>query len=48
MPINAGVEYGLAEQEYLKAKTNEEKFVALKKMLQTSPKHKSSLKTPYL
>ena len=42
MPINASFEYGVAEQEYLKAQTNEEKLKALQKMLATAPKHKSA------
>ena len=42
MPINAGYEYGVAEQEFLKAGTKEEKLKALQKMLSTAPKHKSS------
>ena len=42
MPVNAGPEYGVAEQEYLKAATNEEKLKALKKMLSLAPKHKGT------
>ncbi len=42
MPINAGFEYGVAENEFNKAITNEEKLKALQKMLSTAPKHKSS------
>ncbi|HLD15946.1 MAG TPA: GTPase [Candidatus Nanoarchaeia archaeon] len=42
MPINAGYEYGVAEQEFLKAQTKEQKLKALQKMLSTAPKHKSS------
>src|SRR3989344_2220675 len=42
MPVNAGFEYILAEQEYAKAQTNDEKLKALQKMLSTAPKHKSS------
>ena len=42
MPVNAGPEYGVAEQEYLKAATNEEKLKALKKLLSLAPKHKGT------
>lgn len=42
MPVNAGPEYGAAEQAYHKANTNEEKLKALQKMLSVAPKHKSS------
>ncbi len=42
MATNASLEYQLAEQAYFKASTNEEKLVALQKMLQTCPKHKAS------
>jgi len=44
MPINAGVEYGKAEQEYLQADTPEEKLACLKKMLSVAPSHKSAEK----
>ena len=42
MPINAGVKYGKAEQEFQQATTIQEKLNALKKMWSTAPKHKSS------
>jgi len=42
MPINAGYEYGKAEEEFNKAATISEKLTALKKMYSTAPKHKSS------
>lgn len=42
MPINAGYEYGKAEEEFNKAITLEEKLNALKKMYSVAPKHKSS------
>ncbi|MEK6904071.1 MAG: GTPase [Nanoarchaeota archaeon] len=42
MPVNAGPEYGVAEQEYLKAATNEGKLKALQKMLSLAPKHKGT------
>ncbi len=44
MPVNAGIEYGKAEQEYLQADTQEEKLQCLQKMLSLCPKHKSSEK----
>ncbi len=44
MPVNAGVEYGLAEEKYLKAVTNEEKLSALYEMVRTVPKHKGTEK----
>lgn len=44
MPINAGPEFAKANEEYLKASTTEEKLKALKLMLSTAPKHKSSEK----
>ena len=44
MPVNAGPEYMKAELEYAVAKTPKEKLEALRKMLQLSPKHKSSEK----
>ena len=44
MPVNAGIEYGKAEQEYLQADTPEEKLQCLQKMLSLCPKHKSSEK----
>ena len=42
MPVNATYEYANAELEYLAAQTIEEKIIALKKMISTAPKHKSS------
>ena len=42
MPVNPGVNYQLAEQEYQKAETPSEKLKALQKMYATVPKHKSS------
>ena len=42
MPVNPGIEYKLAEQEYLKAETLQQKIKCLEKMLSTVPKHKSS------
>ncbi len=42
MATNATLGYQLAEQEYFRAASNEEKLVALQKMLQTCPKHKAS------
>ena len=42
MATNATLQYQLAEQSYFRAVTNEEKLVALQKMLQTCPKHKAS------
>lgn len=42
MPINAGYEYGKAEEEFNKATTIQEKLAALKKMQSTAPKHKGS------
>ncbi|MBN2127257.1 MAG: TGS domain-containing protein [Candidatus Diapherotrites archaeon] len=44
MPVNAGVDYGLAEQKYLDAKTPEEKLSALYEMVRTIPKHKGTEK----
>jgi hypothetical protein len=44
MPTNVTVEYALAEQEYNKAGTPEEKMAALKKMLSTVPTHKGTEK----
>lgn len=42
MPVNAGVQYQLAEEDYRSANTIEEKLKALEKMYATCPKHKSS------
>ena len=44
MPVNAGIDYQIAEQDYHLAKTNSEKLKALQKMYSTVPKHKSSEK----
>ncbi len=44
MSTNASIGYALAQLEYLKAKTQQEKLLAMKKMLATSPKHKSAEK----
>ena len=40
MPVNAGIDYQIAEQDYHLAKTNSEKLKALQKMYSTVPKHK--------
>ena len=42
MPINAGIAYGLALEEYNRAKTPKEKLKALQKVLAASPNHKGS------
>ena len=42
MPVNPGIEYQLAQQRSLEAKTPQEKLRALEEMLQKVPKHKSS------
>ena len=42
MPVNAGVQYGKAEEEFQKATTIQEKLQALKQMWATVPRHKSS------
>ncbi len=44
MPINAGFEYSLAEQEVHKAKNPKEKLKALQKLLSVAPSHKSAEK----
>lgn len=44
MPVNPGIEYQLAEEDYHKARTVQEKIKALEKMFSTVPKHKSSEK----
>ena len=44
MPTNAGIEYALANEEYVKAGTPAERLAALKKMISTAPKHKSAEK----
>jgi len=42
MPINANYEYANAEKQFLSAKTDSEKLVALEEMMKTMPKHKSA------
>lgn len=42
MPVNAGPEYGAAEEKYHKSKTIEERTECLKEMIRVAPKHKSS------
>jgi ribosome-interacting GTPase 1 len=42
MPTNVSVEYAVAEQDYNKASTTEEKITALQKMLSTAPSHKGA------
>ena len=42
MPVNADVEYYIAESEYRDAKTTEAKIAALEKMLKLAPKHKGA------
>ena len=42
MPINASPEYVNAESEYYNASTDEEKVLALEKMLKTMPTHKGA------
>jgi len=42
MPINADVEYYIAEEAYRDAKTTDEKILALEKMIKLAPKHKSA------
>jgi len=42
MPINADFFYQRAEQEFLSAKTTDEKIEKLKKMISAAPKHKGS------
>ncbi len=44
MATNASIEYALANLEYLKAKTQQEKLLAMKKLIATAPKHKSAEK----
>ncbi|MDD5193460.1 MAG: 50S ribosome-binding GTPase [Candidatus Nanoarchaeia archaeon] len=44
MPINAGFEFGKAEEKYQNAKTEEEELEALEEMLRTAPSHKGSEK----
>ncbi|MBS3079487.1 50S ribosome-binding GTPase [Candidatus Pacearchaeota archaeon] len=42
MPINAGFEYGRAEEKYFQAQTDSERLIALEEMLRTAPAHKGS------
>ena len=42
MPINAGYEFGKAEEEFNQASTIQDKLQALRKMLTTAPKHKGA------
>jgi len=42
MPVNAGIHYQKAEEEYRDAETAQEKLQCLKKMMALVPKHKSS------
>ncbi|MCD6477316.1 MAG: TGS domain-containing protein [Candidatus Aenigmarchaeota archaeon] len=42
MPLNAGAEYFIAQEKYLKAKTRTEKIKGLEEMIRTCPKHKSA------
>lgn len=42
MPINAHPDYIAAEAEYHQASTNEQKLLALEKMIKTMPRHKSA------
>lgn len=42
MPINANYEYANAEAEYLGATTDEERILALEKMMRFMPKHKGA------
>lgn len=44
MPANLTPQYNMAEEEYKKAKTSDEKLVLLKKMFQLLPKHKGTEK----
>lgn len=44
MPVNPGIKYQLAEEEYHKADNASEKLKALQNMYATVPKHKSSQK----
>ncbi len=44
MPINAGIEFTKANEEYFKASTPEERLKALKLMLTTAPSHKGAEK----
>jgi hypothetical protein len=42
MPINADVEYYIAESDYRDAKTTDEKIAALQKMIKLAPHHKGA------
>ena len=42
MPINAGVDYLVAEKRYSEARTTEGKIKALEEMIRTAPKHKGA------
>jgi len=42
MPINAGVDYLVAEKRYSEARTTEEKIKTLEEMIRTAPKHKGA------
>ena len=42
MPVNADVEYYIAESEYRDAKTTDEKILALEKMIRLAPHHKGA------
>lgn len=42
MPVNAGIDFKLAQEEYNKAENNTQKLMALQKMYATLPKHKGS------
>ena len=44
MPINAGFEFGKAEEKYRNANTDEEQLKAFEEMLRTAPSHKGSEK----
>lgn len=44
MPVNPGIQYQKAEEEYAHARTTSEKLTALQNMYRTAPKHKSSEK----
>ena len=44
MPVNPGIAYQKAEQEYVKATTDSQRLIALKKMITLVPKHKGSEK----
>jgi len=42
MPMNAGIEYYVAEKRFLEAKTRRDKIEALEEMIRTIPKHKGT------